>query len=254
MQPAQGRRRACAEQSRSCEPRYSSTSVHRCASPPRDASPRRTHASISAAGSPAAMCTCPARRLHETDRRVAVPARRAPPPAAVAAWIAAVSAHPTLIQPCARLSCPPCTVVARRGGRASAWWLRLPRALCSIGIGRCSTPPALLDLAGLWASGGAGAHPQHLPEQAHVLVQQHQARPVRGQPAQHERMVRVVARLVARRPAAPQQLQRLLPTVPPRRAARSALPSHGVVRPQEARLRSSPAACRAGGQRLQIAA
>ena len=63
-----------------------------------------------------------------------------------------------------------------------------------------------------------GAHPQHLPKQALGLVQQHQARAVPRQLAQHQRVVRVVARLVARRPAAPQQLQRLLPARPATKA------------------------------------
>ena len=62
---------------------------------------------------------------------------------------------------------------------------------------------------------GSCADLQDFPEEAQVFVEEGEAGAEAHHAAQHERMVRVVARIVACRPAPPQQLQRLLPANTP---------------------------------------
>ncbi len=52
---------------------------------------------------------------------------------------------------------------------------------------------------------------QNFAEEAQVLIEEGEARAEAHHAAEHKRMIRVVARIVACRPAPPQELQRLLP-------------------------------------------
>jgi hypothetical protein len=65
---------------------------------------------------------------------------------------------------------------------------------------------------GAAAPGARGAaHPQHLPKQLHLFVEEHEAGAKAAGPAHDQRLVGVVARPLARGPPRSQQLQRLLP-------------------------------------------
>ena len=61
--------------------------------------------------------------------------------------------------------------------------------------------------------GEGAAHLQDFPEEAQVFVEEGESGAEVHHAAEHERMIRVVPSLIARRPTPLQQLQRLLPAL-----------------------------------------